>query len=115
MDDIDNLLVDLDERAENDPYHGYLHRLAAAAIRCLQAARAAAEQVRADAISSMRECESRMRSAEDERDALRSALVSLEQAYSNKHSPQHRAAALNQAAGVLMIVDGCQAVRESQS
>lgn len=74
-----------------------------------------AMQVTRDAIASMRECESRMRSAEDERDALRSALVHLEQAYSNKHSPQHRAAALNQAAGVLIIVDGCKAVRESQS
>jgi hypothetical protein len=60
-----DLLLDLDERAENDPYHGYLHRRAADAIRCLQAACAAAEQVRADAISSMRERESRMRSDED--------------------------------------------------
>ena len=87
-----DLLVDLDERAENDPYHGYLHRRAADAIKSLQSALACADQVRADAVSSMRECEARMRAAEAElekqfaendawqrnAEQLRSALMHLE-------------------------------------
>ncbi len=40
--------------------------------------------------------------------ALLSALVALEQAYSNKHSPQHRAACLNEARAVIARATGEQ-------
>ena len=36
---------------------------------------------------------------------LQDALMHLHQAYANKHSPQHRAAALNSAEGVLRATD----------
>lgn len=39
---------------------------------------------------------------------LRAALLHLEQAYSNRHSPQHRAAALNSAQGLLADVDAAR-------
>lgn len=48
---------------------------------------------------------SRAERAEAECERLRAALLHLVQAYSNRHSPQHRAAALNSAQGLLAAID----------
>lgn len=89
-------------------FHGIAVKQRDAAWRECETLRADLEAEQADAASANDDLmsESRERLALLRRfERVVTELRHLEQAYANKHSPQHRAAALNSAQGVLAAID----------